>query len=256
MKTFKNKIMHFWIVGLFLSVITMITASPAMAAIATELRANEEGLYVQYDLGMLGGSKEILLAPGDPMTEIFTIKKLISIEAAVTDIIPEENKIQITAKISSLYFKQEPIEVPIALPFGSFGIYADFRNRQFIPLEGYDIEASFLLSKLQMQYGVNVNLGEIFAGQWEGEATPENNTVHEVIVNPADGSTIAEIDLTLKHAARFFTVLQYNISLTPQESQSSSLEGMHQNSQAISGKILLPNGTYHIWADLDLLTLE
>jgi hypothetical protein len=75
-------------------------------------------------------------------------------------------------------------------------------------------------------------------------------------VNPADGSTMAEIDLTLKHAARFFTVLQYNISLTPQENELSSIEGKQQNLQAISGKILLPNGAYHIWADLDLLQLE
>ena len=255
MNTFKNKTMGFWFMGFFIAVIAIITASPAMAAIGTELRANEDGLYVQYDLGILGGSKEVMLGPGDPMTEIFAIKKLISIEAAVTDIIPEENKLQITARISSLFFKQEPIEVPIALPFGSFGIYADFRNRQFIPLEGYDIEASLLLSKLQMQYGVNVNVGEMFSGQWEGEATPENNTVHEVIVNPADGSTIAEIDLTVKQAAKFFTVLQYNISLPPQESQSS-MEAAQQNPHAVSGKVLLPNGTYHIWADLDLVTVE
>jgi len=253
MKTFKNKIMRLGFIGLFIS---LILASPAMAAIATELRANEEGLYVQYDLGILGGSKEIMLGPGDPMTEIFAIKKFISIEAAVTDIIPEENKIQIRAKISSLFFKQEAIEVPIALPFGSFGIYANFRDRQFIPPEGHDIEVSLLLSKLQMHYGVNVNLGEIFEGQWEGEATPEDNTIREVIVNPADGSTIAEIDLTLKHAARFFTVLQYDISLTPQVNEPSSIEGRQQNPQAISGKILLPNGTYHIWADLDLFNLE
>jgi hypothetical protein len=256
MKTFKNRIKHFWFMGLFISVVTIIAASPVMAAIATELRANEEGLYVQYDLGILGGSKEILLGPGDPMTEIFAIKKLISIEAAVTDINLEENKIQIRAKISSLFFKQEPIEVPIALPFGSFGIYADFKDRQFVPLEGHDIEASLLLSKLQMQYGVNVNLGDIFEGQWEGEATPENNTVHEVIVNPADGSTMAEIDLTLKRTSKFFTVLQYDISLTPQENVLSSMEGGIQNPQDISGKILLPNGTYHIWADLDMFNLQ
>jgi len=256
MKTFKNRIMHFWFMGLVISVITIITASPAMAAIATELRANEEGLYVQYDLGILGGSKEILLAPGDPMTEIFAIKKLIAIEAAVTEIIPEENKIQIRAKISSLFFKQEAIEVPIALPFGSFGIYADFRERQFIPPEGHDIEASLLLSKLQMQYAVNANLGDIFQGHWEGDATPSDNTIHEIIVNPADGSTVAEIDLVLKHASKFFTVLQYNISLAPQQNELSSMEGKQQNPQAISGKILLPNGAYHIWADLDLLNLE
>lgn len=253
METFKNKKIRAGFIGL---IISLITASPVMAAIATEMRANEEGLYVQYDLGILGGSGEVILGPGDPLTEIFAIKKLISIEAAVTDINLEENKIQIRAKISSLFFKQEPIEVPIALPFGSFGIYADFRNRQFIPLEGHDIEASLLLSKLQMQYGVNVNLGDIFEGQWEGEATPEDNTIHEVIVNPADGSTMAEIDLTLKHISKFFTVLQYDIYLTPQENEFSSLEGGIQNPQAISGKILLPNGAYHIWADLELLQLE
>ena len=253
METFKNKKIRAGFIGL---IISLITASPVMAAIATEMRANEEGLYVQYDLGILGGSGEVILGPGDPLTEIYAIKKLISIEAAVINIIPEENKIQISAKISSLLFKQEAIEVPITLPFGSFGIYADFRDRQFISPEGHDIEVSVLLSKLQMHYGVNVNLGEIFEGQWEGEATPEDNTIHESIVNPADGSTMAEIDLTLTHAARFFTVLQYNISLTPQENELSSIEGKQQNLQAISGKILLPNGAYHIWADLDLLQLE
>ena len=249
----KNKIMRSGIIGLFIS---LILASPVMAAIATEIRANEEGLYVQYDLGRLGGSREIVLGPGDPMTEVFAMRKLIAIEAAVTDIIPEENKLQIRVKISSLFFKQEAIEVPIALPFGSFGIYADFRERRFIPPEGHDIEASLLLSKLQMQYGVNVNLGEIFDSHWEGEATPDDNTIHEVIVNPADGSTVAEIDLTLKYAATFFTILQYNISLAPQENVLSSSEGAKQDPQAISGKMLLPNGAYHIWADLDLLNLE
>ena len=253
METFKNKKIRAGFIGL---IISLITASPVMAAIATEMRANEEGLYVQYDLGILGASGEVILGPGDPLTEIFAIKKLIAIEAAVTNIIPEENKIQISAKISSLLFKQEAIEVPITLPFGSFGIYTDFRDRQFISPEGHDIEVSVQLSKLQMHYGVNVNLGEIFEGQWEGEATPEDNTIHESIVNRADGSTMAEIDLTLTHAARFFTVLQYNISLTPQENELSSLEGGIQNPQAISGKILLPNGTYHIWADLDMFNLQ
>jgi hypothetical protein len=67
---------------------------------------------------------------------------------------------------------------------------------------------------------------------------------------------MAEIDLTLKHISKFFTVLQYDISLTPQENELSSLKGGIQNPQAISGKILLPNGTYHIWADLDMYNLQ
>ena len=104
--------MHLWFTGLFISLI-IITASPAMAAMGTELQANEEGLYVQYDLGILGGSKEILLGPGDPMTEIFAIKKLISIEAAVTDINLEENKIQIRAKNRASFLNRKPLKFPL-----------------------------------------------------------------------------------------------------------------------------------------------
>jgi hypothetical protein len=71
METFKNKKIRAGFIGL---IISLITASPVMAAIATEMRANEEGLYVQYDLGFLGGSEEVILGPGDPQTEIFAIK--------------------------------------------------------------------------------------------------------------------------------------------------------------------------------------
>jgi hypothetical protein len=253
MNIFKNKKMRLGFIGLFMS---LLTASPVMAAIATEVRANEEGLYVKYDLGLVGSSREIIIAPGEPMAEIFSIKRFITIEAAVTEKLPEENKIHISAKLSGLLFKNGAIEVHVALPFGSFGIYTSFRERQFIPLQNHDIETSLLISKKQTQYAVNINLGEFFDSHWGGGATPSDNTIHGIIVSPIDGGTVAEIDLMLQYASKFFTIILYDIALATQENELSTMEGIEQNAQDISGKILLPNGAYHIWADLDLSNME
>ena len=248
-----KKILYFNFVVLF---VALLAGTPARAALNIEMQADQEGISVHYDMGLPGGSRALVLVPGDPLKEIFAVKQLIRLEAMITNMVPEEHKIEIRAKISSRFFPEGAIEVPLAIPFGSFGIYANFKNRQFIDPEQHDIDVSLLLSKLHMRYAVGVDLGELFSGQWEGTATPFDKTIRETIVNPADGSIVAEIDLTLQRVSYFFTVFQYAVFLGSLENNLVAMDEEKQTPQAISGMILLPNGSYHLWADLDSLHLE
>lgn len=253
MKGLKNKIICFNFIVLFLA---LISTAPSQAALNIEMKAGQEGLSIQYDRGFPSGSKEIVLVPGDPMKIIFAISHVVRLEAMITNVVPEEHKIEIRAKISSRFFQEGAIEVPLAIPFGSFGLYAHFRGHQFINPEHHDIEVSVLLSKSHVRYAAAVDLGELFYGQWEGTATPFDNAIHESIINPADGNPIAEFDLTLKYVSKFFTVIQYDISLTPLVNDRSSGVEETQNPQTLNGIILLPNGFYHLWADFDFMQQE
>lgn len=253
MKGLKNKLLFFNFSVLF---VALLAGTPVRAALNIEMQAHQEGISVQYDMGLPGGSRALVLVPGDPLKEIFAVKQLIRLEAMIINMVPEEHKIEVHAKISSRFFPEGAIDVPLAIPFGSFGIYVNFKKRQFIDPEHHDIDVSLLLSKLHMRYAVEVDLGEFLYGQWEGAATPFDNTICETIVNPADGRTVAEIDLKLQHVSYFFTVFQYAVFLGSHEDNLVAKDEEKQTPQAISGTILLPNGSYHLWADFDSLHLE
>jgi hypothetical protein len=236
-------------------VLSMLTATHCMAGLYAEVRADAEGLYLNYDLGSLYGSKEVSLAPGALPEEIFSMAGVITVEAAITEITTEPAMVKLLVTASGSICQDGPVEIPIAVPFGGYGAYAGFLERKIIPLENHAIDAAFLLTRLKTDYAVTCNLESLFSGHWEGTATPENNTIHEVVINPLDNSTMADVTLVLNYDSPYFTGIDYTIILNkpqPGEDEIFAADESSTTPETITGTVLVPNGAYHIWADPDL----
>jgi hypothetical protein len=249
MQVIKLKLLFFILAALCMSLSQPQDARSAMSAL---LRANNEGLYISYNLEPLYAGKEVTLAPGDPLVEVFAINGIIKAEMGVTEITTEPNKVTVSLVLSGTMIGQQPTSMLIPVPFGEYGAYVDFMGREFISLMNHEIEASALLTRLKTDYAITCAMEPLFSGHWEGMATPADNTIHEMILSPIDNSTVADITLMLKYGSPFFTRIEYSVVLNPPASFSNALNGMEKTLEPISGTIMVPNGTYHIWADPDI----
>ena len=234
MKCFRPQ---WFVLALAAGMLTLAAASDAMAKFSIEAQASEEGLQIKYSSGLK--EKEIDLAPGDPPAEI-SIGKIATIEVSVLEV-TADNTVLVHLVVDIPLSGQPPTEVDLPLPFGEFGASIDIGGKKFIPAEGYPIEASLLLTRLQTKYDIAVDLQPLFSDHWQGTKTPSDNVIHEKIINPmGDGS----IDITLELGYSFsFTKITYSIVI-------ASGEGGQLAPQ--TGTIPVPNGSYHIWADIEM----
>ncbi|MCX5895571.1 MAG: hypothetical protein NTZ51_07060 [Proteobacteria bacterium] len=234
MKCFRPQ---WFVLALAAGMLTLAAASDAMAKFKIEAQASEEGLQIKYGSGVK--EKEIDRAPGDPPAEI-SIGKIATIEVSVLEV--TEDTVLVHLVVSIPLSGQPPTVVDLPIPFGEFGVEIDIGGKKFIiPVGGYPIEASLLLTRLQTKYDIAVDLQPLFSDHWQGTKTPSDNEIHENIVNPmGDGS----IDITLVLDYSFsFTKITYTIVM-------DSGEGGQPVPQ--TGTIPVPNGSYHIWADIEM----
>ena len=124
------------------------------------------------------------------------------------------------------------------IPFGDYGLYYSLFERQFIPIGDHKLEISALFTRLTTQYDVNINLEPLFSGHWLGTKNSVDNTIHETIENPLDGSTF-DITVELDYKSTCFT----NVTLTI---------GKNDGQPGTPMQFPVPNGTFHIWADFAL----
>ncbi|MCP4715020.1 MAG: hypothetical protein GY868_07875 [Deltaproteobacteria bacterium] len=86
--------------------------------------------------------------------------------------------------------------------------------------------------------------------------------IHEEVENPFGEGLLAEIDLELEHVNKFITMVTYDIAINipgmPGAAQFPPQDDMEHGDDpnggqpGLRGTIPIPNGSYHIWFDLDL----
>lgn len=223
--------------GIFIATLfCLVFTSPAAAKINAEIRADEAGLYVNYDLWVLGKNQSTLTPGSQPL--VIPVLGLATIELSVLDVQADAGIIKIHAKASAPTISLQPFESDIFVPFGDYGIYYSLFERRFISIGDHKMEMSALLTRFTTQYDVNINMGPLFNGHWFGTKNPEDNIIHETIENPLDGSTF-DITLELDYKSAYFT----NVALTVGENAGQPVTPL---------QFPVPNGTFHIWADFEL----
>jgi len=214
---------------------TSTTVPESPDKVSAEIRADDNGLHVNYDFWIIGKNQSTLTPGSQPL--VISVLGLATIELSVLDVLPETKKIIVHATASAPSFGIPPVETDLSVSFGAYGIYHNLVDRQFIPIGDNRIEISALLTRLKTQYDVNFSLEPSFSGHWLGTKNPLDNTIHETVQDPADDSTY-DITIALEYTSYFFT----NTTLT--------IAGGSASSDPI-GPFPVPNGTYHIWASFE-----
>jgi hypothetical protein len=223
--------------GIFIAILfCVVFTTPAAAKITAEIRADEAGLYVNYDLWILGKSQSTLTPGSQPL--VIPVLGVATIELSVLEVQADNKIITVRAKASAPTIGSQPVETDLPVPFGNYGVYYSLFQRQFIPIGDHKIELSALLTRFTTQYDVNINLEPLFSGHWSGTKNPADNTIHETIENPLDGSTF-DITVELDYKSAYFT----NVTLIVGE--SAGMPGTPM-------QFPVPNGSFHIWADFEL----
>ena len=225
------------VAGTFIAIVLCLAfTAPADAKISAEIRADDAGLYVNYDLWIIGRNQKTLTPGSQPL--VISVLGLATIELSVLEVQADTGMIKIHAKASAPAFGIQPVAKDLTVPFGDYGFYYSLFGRRLIPLEGSMVEISALLTRVTTQYDVNINLEPLFTGHWTGTKNAADNIIHEVVENPLDGSTI-DITIELDYASAYFT----NVTLTMAKDGAPS---------GPTGPFPVPNGTFHIWADFEL----
>jgi hypothetical protein len=225
------------VAGAFIAtVLCFAFTAPAAAKISAQITASDAGLYVNYDLWIIGKNQSTLKPGSQPL--VIPILGLATIELSVLEVQADTRIIKIHAKASAPAFDIPAVETDLPVPFGDYGLYYSLFERQFIPIGDHKLEISALFSRLTTQYDVNINLEPLFSGHWLGTKNSVDNTIHETIENPLDGSTF-DITVELDYKSIYFT----NVTLTL---------GGNAGQPGMPMQFPVPNGTFHIWADFAL----
>ena len=225
------------VAGAFIAIVLCLAfTAPAAAKISAQITASDAGLYVNYDLWIIGKNQSTL-KPGSPPL-VIPILGLATIELSVLKVQADTRMIKIHAKASAPAFDIPAVETDLPVPFGDYGLYYSLFERQFIPIGDHKLEISALFTRLTTQYDVNINLEPLFSGHWLGTKNSVDNTIHETIENPLDGNTF-DITVEFDYKSTCFT----NVTLTI---------GKNDGQPGTPMQFPVPNGTFHIWADFAL----
>jgi len=226
-----------YVSGIFLAtLLCLVFIAPAAAKISAEIRADEAGLFVNYDLWVLGKNQSTLTPGSQPL--VIPVLGLATIELSVLEVQADAGIIRIHAKANAPTIGSQPFEADIPVPFGDYGLYYSLFERRFIPIGDHKIEMSALLTRFTTQYDVNINLEPLFSGHWLGTKNPADSTIHETIENPLDGSSV-DITVELDYKSTYFTRVTLTI-------------GENAGQPGTPLQFPVPNGTFHIWADFEL----
>lgn len=220
-------------------VLCLAFTAPAAARISAQLTASDAGLYVDYDLWILG-KKQTTLTPGSQPL-VISVMGLATIELSVPEIQADAGILKINARASAPLFGIAPVDADLPVPFGDYGVYYSLFERRFIPTGDSTVELSAVLTRFTTEYDVTINLEPLFTGRWTGTKNAADNIIHEVVENSLDDSTL-DITIALDYASVYFT----NVTLTIAKDGAPA---------GPMGPLPVPNGTFHIWADFELSAL-
>ncbi len=233
--------------------IGLVFIAPAQAAIRANasLTADEDGLSLSYMIPIVGIGTVNLTKAGDTDTiniRFLTIN-IADVELELLAINADNETLDLQVSATTPLTPEEPFESIITVPFGTaeLGVVANLLGQLFMPVGNHDIDISVLISRLRTRYEANVDLPPIVEDlQLEGQAV--DNQVDIEIPDVADLSFILE-------PGNLFTQVTYSFKVQVPEIPGGG-EGEGVPDLGIppieGGPVVVPNGSYHIWIDLDM----
>ncbi len=255
---FNKKIISFFTMAIFL---TIAFISQANASIKVEVRSSENGFFLKYSVPAMGKGRVNLQNPGDTETVKIRVMmvKLADVELTLNEITSDPDLVSLHYVVTSKNMPEtEAMEGDFSVPFGDFGAEINFNGKKFVSTGDSAVDISLLLTKDKTEYAANINFAIALFGlelnfdqDLAGTATPADNIIQEQILNPIDDSVLLDINIEVDYSSNLYTVLNYEIvpnmpSVGPQEDNTGDEPGI-----PFQGKITLPNGSYHVWADMD-----
>lgn len=252
MRKFKEQLVKILCISLFALIIQGAYRAQAALPIKFSASAGESGVTIDYNIPFIGIGNVALEEPGTSQTVNLAILsfQLATIELTLNAITLEPPSVNVHYAITSP-FTQVP-ESDISIPFGEIGAVLNVFGK-LPPLKqgNNNVEAVLLMKKNKLQYDIEANLPEIIIDSWAGKAIPGNNEIHEKITT-ADGSQLADVNLTFDWSLPLVTNVTYDITIaTPVP------EGMDNSTIAVppvqlkGGPIPVPNGSYHVWFNIN-----
>ena len=217
-------------------------ATTCALAMSIQFTAEESGLSLKYDLNKLG-SDEVTLVPGGSEEELSlggilgrSLRIMVRVDSVTADSpIPAVNTV-----FKIVIPNTDPIELPVPLPLGEYGVEIGLFSRKQFEIKDAQIEASLVCGLNQTNYKVNIDLGAIYKGNWEGISNLGNNIIKEEIV----------LDLSSQGFNRRFVITIIPVKNIPITFFMFNIDVYDEKDlllKSLSGFIPLPNGTYHIW---------
>lgn len=256
MNDFKKSLIKIFSIAILIT-FAFLSQADAAIRIKADFSASEDGFSLSYDIPIIGRGNIKLEDPGD--TDSIDVRilfiKLAEVELSIKGITTDPDVVNLHYVASTPFVPGEALEGDIPVPFGSalFGAVINLMGKVFMPTGGYDVDVSVLLTNDETRYDIQVNLEGLLQESFEGEATSSDNEINEQIINPLDGSVLANIDLVLDYTSRFFTTISGDISVCPPSFGGSEENGDNGNCKHLLPpelSIPVPNGSYHIWIDL------
>ncbi len=238
-----EKIKNRHLLTIFVCSLFLFLSAGEVHAVLIHINAGNAGLKLQYNLKRWG-SEDVTLAPGDPETQL-TLRRiagrLVQLWIQV-DSIDASTPIPVVNAVIKTVIMGNSNTYPITLPFGDYGIEANFFKRTRLTAHNTPIEISLEFGLLSTDYDITLNLGSAFNHTYKGSATLRNNVIHEQIPLIGDNMTAhGSIDLTI--------IPVKTIPLTFFIYSGGVYDDNNTLVQPLSGVIPLPNGTYQLWLD-------
>lgn len=259
MKNFIKKALKIFSIAVLLAAAFLPAAD---AAIRLEVQAGEDGFSLKYNIPVIGRANVSLESPGesDTLTLRIMAVKLAEVELTLNEITTAPDIVSLHYVVSSRFMPgTEVIEGDIPIPFGDFGVTINLSGKKLIPTGDSNIDVALLLANEKTDYDININIELNILGQelqitesFSGSATPDDNLIHEQVLSPLDDSVLMDINIEVQYPNGPFTVLNYEIVSSIPSFEETQEDDDAENGGLLEGSITVPNGSYHVWADLDL----
>ncbi len=252
MRTFSKKIACIMSCALVAGLFCVTQADAAIRA-GGSFTADETGVVLDYNIPVVGFGRVDL--PGVGATDSITVRlagvKLADVDLELIAINTDNETVDVQFSAQSPLAPGRTIDGVIPVPFGSveFGAVLNIMGRLFIPIGDHDVDISVLISRFRTKYAAVVDLPPI-VDDFEVEGLAQDNEISIEIPN------LATLNFTLEPGAAF-TQVTYSIELDlPAPEMPDMPEGGEIPEITIppieGGPIAIPNGSYHIWFDLDI----
>ena len=237
MKKTKNRLLT----TIFFSSLLLFLSTGEVYAVSIHINAGNTGLELEYNLKRWG-KDDVTIAPGDPEKQLI-LKRMARLFVQLwihVDSIDTSKLVPVVNAVIKTIIMGNQKTYPIAIPFGDYGIEANFFKRTQLITHNTPIEISLELGILKTDYDIILNLGTQFNKTYKGSSTVRNNVIQEIIpltVTGNDlGSSIALTILPVKTIPLTFFIYSGGV-----------YDGNNVLVQPFSGVLPFPNGTYKLW---------
>lgn len=229
-------------------------AAPAHALIPITFSASagEDGVTINYNIPLMLPGNVILREPGDSQEIRIALAtvEIATIQLTLNSVTTSPPVVNLHYAGTSPYATIPEGDIPV--PFGEIGAAVNIFGNFLNTLGDYDFEASLLLKANRAQYDIAANLPDMVVDSWKGEAVPGNNEIHEQVLYAGDGSVLADVNITLAWEMPLFTTVTYDITVTPPGAAETDIPLDNATTiPPLQGTIPVPNGSYHVWFNLN-----